>query len=40
MGERCDIEPQGFEKALDEWRKKVAEQKLVKPVAIQPVELK
>lgn len=35
MGERCNIEPQGFEKALDDWRKKAAEQKLVKPVVLQ-----
>lgn len=26
MGERCEIESQGFEKTLDDWRKKKAEQ--------------
>jgi hypothetical protein len=37
MGERCETEPQGFEKALDDWRKKTAEQELVKPVLQQLV---
>jgi hypothetical protein len=37
MGERCEIESQGFEKALDDWREKTAEQKLVKPVMQQLV---
>lgn len=35
MGERCDIEPQGFETALDNWRKNTAEQQLAKPVGIE-----
>jgi hypothetical protein len=35
MGERCAIEPQGFEKALDDWRKKALEQQLVKPVVME-----
>ena len=38
MGERCEIEPQGFEKALDDWRKKTAEQMLAKPVVQQLVK--
>ena len=39
VGERCNIAPQGFEKALDDWRKKTAERELVKPAVAQPVEL-
>jgi len=37
IGERCEIESQSFEKALDDWRKKVAEQRLVRPAAVEPV---
>jgi hypothetical protein len=35
MGERCDMEAQSFEKALDDWRRRVAEQKSMKPKVIE-----
>jgi hypothetical protein len=35
MGERCDMEAQSFEKALDDWRRRVAEQKAMKPKVIE-----
>jgi hypothetical protein len=35
MGERCDMEAQSFEKALDDWRRKAAEQKSMKPKVLE-----